>query len=155
MIIFAMGCTICAAIVLMGCGGLSGKQKEAASNAIKALGKIEAAVQVGVNYQQYGQLVIDAKAAVNEAERILPDGELKTSLNAVVEAYADAASVWSQKVEYPRIGIDKAYGIGKALIPKYGIPLDRDKNSAEYATALNTIWEVASTKLAQARSLLK
>ncbi len=32
---------------------------------------------VGVNYQQYGSLVIDAKASVNEASAVLPDGELK------------------------------------------------------------------------------
>ena len=50
---------------------LTEKQKAAAADAIKALGRIDAAVEVGVTYQQYGQLVIDAKAVVNEAERIL------------------------------------------------------------------------------------
>src|SRR5262249_3403501 len=81
---------------------LTEKQKAAAADAIKALGRIEAAVQVGVNFQQYGQLVIDAKAAVNEAKRTLPAGKLLASLSMCMVAYQDANTVWDLKVNFQR-----------------------------------------------------
>jgi hypothetical protein len=51
----------------------------AADEAIKALRKIDAATQVGVNLTTYNELLIEAK--VNEADRTLPDGDLKTDLD--------------------------------------------------------------------------
>lgn len=58
-----------------------------------------AATQVGVNYQTYGQLLIEAKAKVNEAVKSLPDGELKTEMSRAMDSYADAATVWGRKIE--------------------------------------------------------
>src|SRR5438046_598475 len=80
------------------CGGLSSKQKTAASEAVAALRKVHAATQVGVNYQQYGMLVIEAKDKVNNANATLPDGDLKNKLNAAMEAYTDAGQAWGAKV---------------------------------------------------------
>jgi hypothetical protein len=89
--------------LLNGCGGLKGKQQVAASEAMTALRKIEAAVQVGVSYQQYGVLLIDAKSKVNDANAVLPDGELKSKLNAAMDAYADAGQVWGIKISGPNL----------------------------------------------------
>jgi len=48
------------ATFLFACSEVSSKQKAAADEALKALRKIEVAIQVGVNYMKYGSLVIDA-----------------------------------------------------------------------------------------------
>jgi hypothetical protein len=39
---------------------------------------------------QYEAALIDARAAVNESARRLPDGELERELEAAIQAYADA-----------------------------------------------------------------
>lgn len=132
---------------------LSEKQKAAVGDAIKALARIEAAVQVGVNFQKYTELVIDAKAAVNEADRLLPDCELLTSLDESMRAYGDAATVWNHKIKYSSVGLlEKAYG---AVIDRYNLPL-REKNGRMEASpdvAMQVMWHVAATKLAAARIL--
>jgi hypothetical protein len=84
--------------LLIACGSLSGKQDTAAREAVAALRKIEVAVQVGVSYQQYGPLLIEAKSKVNEANTVLPEGELKNRLNSAMDAYVDAGQVWALKV---------------------------------------------------------
>ncbi len=68
------------------------------TEAVAALQKLQAATQVGVNYQTYGQLLIEAKAKVNEAVKSLPDGELKTEMSGAMDSYADAATVWASRL---------------------------------------------------------
>ncbi|HEV7889070.1 MAG TPA: hypothetical protein VGP08_00455 [Pyrinomonadaceae bacterium] len=80
--------------LLAACGGLSSKQEAAIANAMKALQKLNAATEIGVNYQSYQPLLIEAKAQVNDAESVLPDGELKSELSAAMDAYADAGDAW-------------------------------------------------------------
>ena len=63
------------------------------TEAVAALQKFQAATQVGVNYQTYGQLLIEAKAKVNDAMKSLPDGELKTEISGAMDSYADADTV--------------------------------------------------------------
>jgi hypothetical protein len=78
---------------------LSAEQTLAAKEAFKALGRIEAAVEVGVAFQQYTQLVIDAKAAVNEATRLLPASLMSTNLTEAMDEYASVASRWSRRFQ--------------------------------------------------------
>jgi len=78
--------------------GYSKEQKEYTKNAIKALEKIDAATEVGLNKIKYSDLLIDAKAAVNQANSILPKGKLRDELNAAVESYTDAGFFWDGKV---------------------------------------------------------
>jgi hypothetical protein len=59
-----------------------------------------------VSYQQYGPLVVDAKAEVNEALASLPSSELKSQLNAAMDAYADAGTAWGG---YARIRFHAVY----------------------------------------------
>lgn len=103
------------------CGGLSSKQRTSAEEAMKALRKLGAATQVGVNYQLYGSLVIDAQAQVNEALAILPDGELKKEMNAAMEAYADAGQIWGAKIRSGSGEIHSEFGPGATIIPKYSL----------------------------------
>jgi len=135
---------------------LTEKQKSAAADAIKALGRVEAAVQVGVNFQQYSQLVIDAKAVVNEAERTLPAGEMRNNLTEATDAYKDAATVWDHKIQFPSLGLMKDLGDGE-IISRYKLPLAPDptdnKLQANPNLAMQVIWAVGAKKLATARSL--
>jgi hypothetical protein len=130
---------------------LSEKQKAVAADAIKALARIEAAVQVGVNFPKYTELVIDAKAAVNEADLHLPDCELLTKLDECMQAYGDAASAWSHKIQWQKRGIMVGGTCGE-LIDRYELPLN-EKGRASEDVAMQVIWQVAATKLTAARIL--
>src|SRR5262249_54764044 len=83
-------------LLSVSCGRISAKERSALEAAVKALRKIEAATQVGVNYQQYGQLLIDGKAQVNESSAVISDGKLKQDINWTMDAYADAGTVWGK-----------------------------------------------------------
>jgi hypothetical protein len=141
------------------CDGLSSKQRTAADDALKALKKIEAATQVGVNYQQYGQLVIDAKAQVNEASSALPDGDLKKELNVVMEAYTDAGQAWSTKVGSTSLKPNTEPGA--TLMRKYNLKAHSFKaGSTELVwlsedEARQAAWSAAAEHLLTAQKLLE
>jgi len=63
--------------------------------ALRTLRKIQAATQVGINFSEYGKLVVEAKAAVNDALPILKEPSLKQALQGAMEAYADALTAWN------------------------------------------------------------
>jgi hypothetical protein len=75
-------------IVLAACSHAPTKET---TEAIGALKKIQAGTQVGINYQEYGRLLIEAKAKVNDALPSLAEGKLKEELSGAMDAYADAA----------------------------------------------------------------
>ena len=79
-----------------------------AKEALKALRKIEAATEVGVTYQQYRQLLIEAQAEVNEAKAKLPDGEPKAGLSAVMEMYGAVGDLWGQQIKKDNMDDPKA-----------------------------------------------
>src|SRR2546423_13984968 len=85
--------------VLIACHGLSTEQETAARDALKALRKLDASLQVGTSYAQFTQLVVEAQAQVNEARAVLPKGELRRELTAAMEAYADAKTTWGYKFD--------------------------------------------------------
>lgn len=150
---------IIAAVLLTACGGSSAAQQTAAHNALTALKRVQAATQVGVNHQQYGQLVIDAKAQVNEAARVLPDGELKGALTGAMDAYADAAQSWGFKVSTR--SLDPRTEPGVTLMRKYNLKVlnacAQCREPLEYLSedgAMQAAWAVANTHLDRAASLL-
>jgi hypothetical protein len=130
---------------------LTEKQKQAADEAIKALGKIEAAVEVGVTFQQYNQLAIAAKAAVNDAERSLGVCELMTGIMETMDAYKDAGNVWNRKIQYRHLNISRRYEQGD-LIDRYNLPVN-DKQEVDPDIALQLIWKEAAKRLTAVRGL--
>jgi hypothetical protein len=134
--------------LLTACNGLSSKQQTSAEDAMKALRKLGAATQVGVNYQQYGLLVIDAQAQVNDALAVLPEGELKKEMNAAMEAYVDAGEVWQAKIR--GVLLDS----NSALIPKYSLKIDK-WGTVSPIDKLQPIWEIARMHSDRASSLLQ
>jgi hypothetical protein len=102
---------------LASCGGLNSKQREVALNskqrevasaALNTLEKIHASTQVGVSLNNYILLLLEAKAKVHEASRELPDGKLKTELNAAIDGYSDAAQVWNFKIQHNGLFYEKS-----------------------------------------------
>jgi hypothetical protein len=140
---------------------LNQKQKAAVADAVKALAKIKAAVEVGVSLVQYSQLVIDAKAVVNEAERILPASEILANLSGAMVAYKDAATVWNRKLNTTRVLFTKEDGL-EDIVARYTLPsrewkpgnLEKKGETAVYFdVGIQFIWAVATDKLAKARAL--
>jgi hypothetical protein len=152
------GLAIAIGYLLISCGGLSTKQKTAASDALKSMNKISAATEVGVNYPQYGQMVIEAKAQVNEAVAVLPDGNLKKELNAAMDAYADSMKIWQHKLNNRSLFSDEPDSY--TLIQKYSLKTTsfqfqgRPIDAADPAQALQTVWGTARTHLDKASKML-
>jgi hypothetical protein len=124
------------------------EDKAAVKEALTALGKIKASTQVGVNFQQYSELLIEAKAKANEATSKHADPYLIRELNASMEAYNDAAKVWSIKIRGEgRLFLYESSEPGKTLIPKYSIPAVSVANgeSRVYGidSSLQIIWKEA------------
>jgi hypothetical protein len=131
------------------------RQGKAAAPAVKALGRVEAAVQTGVTYHHYLELVADAKAAVNEALLAMPEETpLKKHLAGAMEAYEDGATVWHKKLQFPGIGLREEFGDGP-LIKRHELPLEANRQTGvqevDCDLALQVIWARAATHLAFAK----
>lgn len=132
------------------CSRASAKQTEAVESALKSLGKLKAATEVGVNVQQYGQLLIEAKAAVNQAVELLPDGELKKTLNDSMQAYQDAHTFWTSHIAG---GLSSYSGVGPSLMDKYKLESSSFTFGANVNEGLTVIWNAA--ELARQKALEK
>lgn len=143
-------CCLLAMSLLAGCGKLSAKQKTATNEAIEALGKLKAATQIGVNFQQYGSLLIEAKAKVNSAAEILPDGELKKSLEDSVQAYADAHTYWGTKINHDYTVEDR---IKNVLVEKYKVPVSSFGYPEDQNQIMSQVWLVAENFRVKASSV--
>ncbi len=130
---------------------LAAKQLSFASNAIKALGRLESAVKIGVNNVEYVRLTVDVKAEVDEAERSLPAGKIIDSITGSMKACGDAAELWSFKIRNAGHGISKEYG-HEQLICTYKIPVNR-LGVASCDVSMQIMWLNGSEHLAKARKL--
>lgn len=147
-------CLITATALFAACDGRSVKQQAALDAAVKSLRKIEAAAQVGTNYQNYGQLLIDAKAQVNECQLALTEEKLKNDLAWVVTAYMDAGAVWDAKIKgKPSLGTQRPED--NTIIQRYDIQTapndsgDRNWKSADLDQSIQAIWAQAAVKLGE------
>lgn len=133
-----------------------------AAESLKALRKISAATEVGINFRDYGLLVVDAKAAVNDATVNISDNALKTELYQAIQAYADALTAWNISLKTDGFLIikggttsDEGYWQGLALHEKYHFTSDVFHISVSKKNALNTIWKVAKAHFLCATELAK
>lgn len=133
---------------------LSAQATATAREALKALRKIAGATEVGVTLQQYGSLVIDAKAEVDEALAALPAGEIKDEIALSMEAYADAGQVWSAMIDSYRYAEASLTGLGERLQKKYDSEVVSAFNKRETNQTLSRIWAYGRKHLDQASSLL-
>jgi hypothetical protein len=133
---------------------LSPQAKTAARDALKALRKMAGATEIGINFQEYGSRVIDAKADVEEGLRQIPDGDLKTEISLAMDAYADAAKAWNEMIRYDFLMVK--FEPGATFQKKYSIPVDTSIGDPimRRNVVLSTIWQAARTHLERAESLL-
>src|SRR5262249_44123796 len=128
--------------------------KTAARDALKALRKMAGATEIGINFQEYGSRVIDAKADVEEGLRQIPDGDLKTEISLAMDAYADAAKAWNEMIRYDFLMVK--FEPGATFQKKYSIPVDTSIGDPimRRNVVLSTIWQAARAHLERAESLL-
>jgi hypothetical protein len=135
-----------------------------ATDAAKALRKLQANIQVGVGFEEYDQLVTEANVTVSEASAVLQDGELKQELNAAIDAYRDVRSIWVyQRSHGTELRQDDA--LGQRLISKYSLKTtkafsDRADPSinppyADVDEARIEMWDVARKHLERVNVLLR
>ncbi|GGY21690.1 hypothetical protein GCM10008098_13230 [Rhodanobacter panaciterrae] len=129
---------------------LTAVQRSALDNAVAAIGKVNAAVEVGVNFPTYGQLLIDAKAATNHVVEVGATPAITNILQETIQNYVDAAKAWQSKVQYPNLKLASVYG-DAALLQKYGlIPSNGKKDDGvDPDTAMQKIWGVAGSHYRQ------
>jgi hypothetical protein len=89
----------------------------------------------------------------------LPDGELKTELDATVDVYTDAIITWSD-ADIQGYWWSTASWPGKTLIPKYSLPSIYDAELHQYRTHADggtraIIWSYAAAHIEAASKLLK
>ena len=138
---------------------LSPEKIDSAKAALKALRKIAGATEVGVTFAKYGELLIDAKAEVDEATSALPDGELKGEISLAMEAYVDAGRAWEDAGSYNMILLrmdGKPAEPGSSLREKYSIPTQimGGEEILNGDTARSTIWNAAKKHIDRATELL-
>jgi hypothetical protein len=135
---------------------LSIRQTDAAIAALRALRKLNAAANVGVNYQNYSAMVIDAQASVDEALTLLPDCELKTELNLAGDAYADGLTVWNYTLA---LGLDVYFRDRVSLKHDYEFINESSASEREQLIrrqdALGVIWTAARRHIERVDDLMK
>lgn len=126
-----------------------------AKEALASLRKIRAATEVGITYQKYGELLIDAKDRINAASRVLSDGPVKTALNDTMQSYSDAALAWGKKIRSEPLR--EANPIDRQIIQRYSLPVINEwgYDVADPDAAIKTIWHRADIRLADAERLLE
>jgi len=120
-----------------------------------------------VNYSQYSQLLLDAKAKTNAASRELSEGPVKKALNEAIDAYVDAGKAWSEKIRSSDNRLYLYEEPGKTLITKYGLPVESsywdpqyplkqfDAPSIEFNAAIQLIWQQADARLEELAKTLQ
>lgn len=72
--------------------------KQAINNTIHSLGKIQAATQVGVNYRNYGTLLIDAQYSINQLDQLGLKGKQAIEIHKAFQNYTDAETIWDHEI---------------------------------------------------------
>jgi len=129
----------------------------AARKAYQALRKLSDAVQLGLPYPQFGNLLIEVKPAVEEALAALPETALKAELKDALAAYVEGGQAWAAMRATGILPI--ATEPGATLMKKYEIkPSVNALGEADHLrldVTLSAIWATAAKRLDNVAPLLK
>ncbi len=124
---------------------------------LKKLRKLAAATEVGVNFDQYSALVIEAKAEIEENLDSLPDSALKDELRFALGAFVDAKLIWNEATRYDFILADSE--IGNYVKVKYGLePMANSFSGPRFfnrSPLLSELWKLGKLRLDRANRLLQ
>jgi hypothetical protein len=129
----------------------------AARKAYQALRKLADAVQLGLPYPQFGNLLIEVKPTVEEALAALPETALKADLKEALAAYVEGGQAWAAMQVTGALPI--ATEPGATLMKKYEIkPSVNALGAADHLrldVTLSVIWATAAKRLDNAAPMLK
>ena len=102
---------------------MTANQRLAAGNAIKALRKLKAAVEIGISLNQYTDRLLEAKVEIEALLNSVPTGTLRLEIASALEAFQDAHELW-------RIAVREVYVTlyllnVRSILQKYG-PTQQD-----------------------------
>jgi hypothetical protein len=127
---------------------------EAAKRAVEALRKLKSATSVGVNFMEYGRILIDAKTSVDAELSSIQESELKTEIRSALYEYSTAAQIWNYFVRNPRATIPSKSDAGRTLINTYGVPVKISVfTGIGRDDALSAIWAKANRHFTYAERL--
>ena len=127
----------------------------AAQSALKSLRKMAGAVEMGINFQEYGSRMIDLKSEVDEQLAQLPEGELKQEIELALQAYVDAKAAWTSGAQQEFLMSE--YEPVKSLMRKYKVPkapVMGISGTQEKTVMMSAIWKVADKHIERATQLL-
>jgi hypothetical protein len=121
-----------------------------ARKAYNSLRRLAEAGQLRIPYSQYSAQLFEAKAVVDEALGVLPDGgAIKIDLTRALEVFTDVARAWGAASRNGRIPINTEPG--STLMAKYRIKPElnavADADHLQLDTALKTILSAAEPML--------
>lgn len=87
---------------------LNTQQRKSAQNALKALKRLESAVNVGLTYRDYQGKIVNAQVGVDESLRVLPQSDLRNELERAMNSYLAARTYWGYVDESP--SVERVFG---------------------------------------------
>ncbi len=77
---------------------LTAAQKKVGRVALKAVLRLESAVNAGLSYDDYSRRYVDTQVAVDEQVRSLPENQLKREFKFVMNFYSMARTNWESAI---------------------------------------------------------
>lgn len=134
---------------------ISLRAQAATHEALKALWKVDAATESGVDYQTYVSLLTDAMAQGNGAQSLLPEGSLKEEIGLAIGAYADGKRAWDLALKADG-QLNTADPEVESWKMKYTLPPDlANAPQIPREVMLKAIWTSARAHTQRASTLLR
>lgn len=136
---------------------------QSSKDAFRALKKLEAKIQTGISYKEYGPALGDAKFEVNlfsESPEAKEKPRLKEIINKTMNHYEEAGMVWRYQFAGRSLPYCMVPSEDSALIQQIlrSYPLTRSKVDSmgrlSYIDALKAIWQEASEELKKTSKLI-
>lgn len=142
-------------LLMVGCSTRQ-RYPQSVHDAVISLKKVQAATQIGMTYEQFSGLVIEAKAKTNDALPSLSESGLKDAIQDAIDCYADAVTVWQMKVKGQNL---YAYSEpGRTLLTKYSIQVSDSADvraTADHDEVVREILRRGGSSVSRASVLLE
>jgi hypothetical protein len=141
---------------------LTSRQKQSVFASLKLLRKMSSATEVGLSLMEYRDRLIDTKSDIDEVLRTLPQNKVRMELQASLDAYVDAGTLWSSSIQWDRR--QSFSQMNSALLRKYSIPatmshktfdeMGGELTQGDKMFTLNVVWLYASIHMKAAEALI-